>query len=71
MDRLLDEGVVLRETLSFSEFEGSTSGLVAVTLAGRLVCKGGVAIRVDKKLVLKLEIWRLVSPMQAGRSPLP
>src|SRR3970282_1577178 len=48
--RLQDEGLVLRDGLSFYESMDNFGALVLVTIRGRLACCDGIAIRVDKKL---------------------
>ena len=53
MDRLRDEGLVLRDTLSFYESEAANGELVLVVLRGRLICSLGVVIRVDKKMLVR------------------
>lgn len=53
MDRLRDEGVVERDTLSFHESEDAEGELALVVLRGRVICSGEVVIRVDKKLMVK------------------
>lgn len=52
MDRLHDEGVVNRDTLSFFESEDAAGELVLVVLRGRIVCSSDVLIRVDKKMLV-------------------
>jgi len=54
MERLMQEGVVLRDALSFYEtFERPTGELVAVTLKGRLQCSDDVTVRVDKRMLVR------------------
>ena len=53
MDRLVDEGIVLRDTLSFYEVAGPSGNLVAVALTGRLTYRDRVTIRVDKKMEIR------------------
>jgi len=52
MDRLVDEAIVIRDTLSFYESEGITGQLVAVRLAGNAYCADELLIRVDKKMLV-------------------
>jgi hypothetical protein len=53
MDRLLAEGIVQRDSLSFVEVVNRQSELVGVALAGRVVCSGDVLIRIDKKMEVR------------------
>lgn len=50
MERLLREGLVERDGLSFYESVDGSGELVLVTIRGRLACRHGTAIRVDKKI---------------------
>lgn len=52
MDRLRDEGLVARDSLSFYESEDAAGELVLVVLRGRLVCSFDVLIRADKKMLV-------------------
>jgi hypothetical protein len=50
MERLMDEGLVERDGLSFYESVDRAGETVLVTIRGRLACLNDVVIRVDKKL---------------------
>ncbi len=51
--RLQDEGLVLRDGLSFYESVDGSGKLALVTIRGRVACCDDVAIRVDKKLKVR------------------
>lgn len=50
MQRLIDEGLVESDGVSFIESVDDRGVIVHVTIRGRLRCRGGLLIRVDKKL---------------------
>lgn len=52
MDALRDEGIVLREALSFIETYDRRE-LLAVTLRGRLFCAGDVVMRIEKRMAVR------------------